>query len=544
MATTLTRIDILALGLRDSSGNVVNGGKVRFYNPGTLVAATVYQDATGSTPFSQPVTLNSVGQATVYTLAAVRMIAKDSTETTTYYDDVVNLVRERTVYVTHPDFNAGAETNLYSVLTTIAAATDADSQNYKESASATTRVLSEWLGELVVSIKDFGAVGDDSTDDTSAIQAAHDRVADGRAGGIILIPKGTYKITSAITCDTANVRWLGTAPGASIIKNYSTSANAFTVNLGSAIDSKIIMEAFTITASTTSSGTAIAVTNGDKVTVRNVRTALHRVGIDVSGVNDARVHDCHVASNDGNAAAIGIKGGVRSRITQCTSTHTSTAGTGFSLAGARATASDCYVTGMTTGFSWAAANTRVLDSEAFSCTTGFSVGAFADCISRGNTGSGNTTDISVNASATGFQDSSYWATVSTSGALRGISNMWGTPYVETSSSSSPTFTPVLTQGRRLQVFDCTSASSSTFTIAAPASTAMLQVGEVVWFVLCKSGANSVTAITWNAIYAGAQSFNAIATQPSTITANSATWVAFWWNGTEFRSLASDQTLAA
>ena len=54
----------------------------------------------------------------------------------------------------------------------------------------------------VVSVKDFGAVGDGVTDDTSAIQAA---VSAGIAGGKgVYIPSGTYKVTSTITVSPTN----------------------------------------------------------------------------------------------------------------------------------------------------------------------------------------------------------------------------------------------------------------------------------------------------------------------------------------------------
>lgn len=47
--------------------------------------------------------------------------------------------------------------------------------------------------ELIVSVKDFGAVGDGSVDDTSAIQRAIDSVRDA-GGGTVFFPNGTYKV--------------------------------------------------------------------------------------------------------------------------------------------------------------------------------------------------------------------------------------------------------------------------------------------------------------------------------------------------------------
>lgn len=50
----------------------------------------------------------------------------------------------------------------------------------------------------VFSIADYGAVGDDTADDTEKIQAAID-AADDAGGGVVFIPSGRYKITDALT---------------------------------------------------------------------------------------------------------------------------------------------------------------------------------------------------------------------------------------------------------------------------------------------------------------------------------------------------------
>ena len=51
-------------------------------------------------------------------------------------------------------------------------------------------------GELVVNVKDYGAVGDGVADDTAAIQAALDATA---VGGTTFFSAGTYKVTATLT---------------------------------------------------------------------------------------------------------------------------------------------------------------------------------------------------------------------------------------------------------------------------------------------------------------------------------------------------------
>lgn len=48
----------------DSNGDPLNGGKLTYYNAGTLTARTVYKDADEAVAWSQPVTLDSAGRLT------------------------------------------------------------------------------------------------------------------------------------------------------------------------------------------------------------------------------------------------------------------------------------------------------------------------------------------------------------------------------------------------------------------------------------------------------------------------------------------------
>src|SRR5215472_7230223 len=75
---------------------------------------------------------------------------------------------------------------------------------------------------VTVNVKDFGAVGDGSHDDTANIQAACNWVATGNRG-IVFFPKGTYKITSAVTVSDSTMESLIlTGVGkASILQGFS-----------------------------------------------------------------------------------------------------------------------------------------------------------------------------------------------------------------------------------------------------------------------------------------------------------------------------------
>lgn len=78
-------------------------------------------------------------------------------------------------------------------------AADASIVDFQQSGTgAIVRTAQDKLRD-VVSVKDFGAVGDGVTDDTAAIQAAIDAVFYGSLqGGSLYFPKGSYRVTSSI----------------------------------------------------------------------------------------------------------------------------------------------------------------------------------------------------------------------------------------------------------------------------------------------------------------------------------------------------------
>jgi hypothetical protein len=102
-------------------------------------------------------------------------------------------------------------------------------------AGAINRTINEKAQDRL-SVKDFGAVGDGTTDDTSAIQAA--LTYGGPAGKVIFFPAGQYKITSGLTftpngggIDMESVDYgVGATSSDYGIYAYGTGYTALTVN--------------------------------------------------------------------------------------------------------------------------------------------------------------------------------------------------------------------------------------------------------------------------------------------------------------------------
>lgn len=190
MAVTLSSLAGAGAQFFDNNGVPLAGGLIYTYLAGTNTPAATYTSSTGLIAHSNPIVLDAAGRIAtgeVWLTSGVdyKFLVKTSVGVQLgSYDNIPSI----------NDF-----TLIYAALANTTDPTLGDALvGFRQSNSSGN--LSGAVGKTVhqklqesVSVKDFGAVGDGTTDDTAAIVAALVAV------NSILFPPGTYKITANIT---------------------------------------------------------------------------------------------------------------------------------------------------------------------------------------------------------------------------------------------------------------------------------------------------------------------------------------------------------
>jgi hypothetical protein len=79
MATSnLAQVNAARTQFVDANGAPLSGGTVTTYIPGTTTTVTTYQDASGQTANTNPITLDNLGSASIWWSGLIRMVVKDA----------------------------------------------------------------------------------------------------------------------------------------------------------------------------------------------------------------------------------------------------------------------------------------------------------------------------------------------------------------------------------------------------------------------------------------------------------------------------------
>jgi len=119
---------------------------------------------------------------------------------------------------------------------------------------------------VYLSVRSFGATGDDSTDDTAAINAAIAAAAAATPQRAVYFPAGTYRVT-ALSNIPPNIALVGENRKTSVIRTTSATADVITLDGSNAQIRNLQIDCST----TRSAGYFIKLTNnGQRITVENV----------------------------------------------------------------------------------------------------------------------------------------------------------------------------------------------------------------------------------------------------------------------------------
>ena len=184
----------------DNNGAPLAGGLLYAYAAGTTTPQTTYTTSAGTISNANPIVLDASGRVPLQIWLVegqtYKFVLKDALANTIWTKDNIS--------------GANDFTSIYAALANTSDIAKGDALiGFKQSDSS--GALTGAVGRTVhqkfqsyVDVKDFGALGDNTQDDTSYIQSALNSVS-ATNGGRVLIPDGVYKITDVLSVKSNTV---------------------------------------------------------------------------------------------------------------------------------------------------------------------------------------------------------------------------------------------------------------------------------------------------------------------------------------------------
>lgn len=306
-------LDALATGVAGAAN-----GSATICRRGTSTPATLYAnyDGTGASTPSNGVTLDENGRAVWYVNEEVDVVVRDATATPVASFTV--MVSATDVEVISPSFTGTNYTTGQSTEgnpTTLSAILDnwrisAGASDWSVSVNSVETRLQDAFAAFSgvfynVKAPTYGAAGDGTTDDTTAVQASL-TAAGNAGGGIVFFPQGTYRITSALTVPSGVSLW-GAGPNVSLIGIDHATANALTFSASATFASEV--RGLNVLPLQSNSGKHLVVESGTRLFIQNCHIgAATTTGIGMSLDNASTMVTCMgVTFQNGGAASYGIQ---------------------------------------------------------------------------------------------------------------------------------------------------------------------------------------------------------------------------------------------
>lgn len=149
-------------------------------------------------------------------------------------------------------------------------------------------------------VRDYGALGDGTTDDLAAFNLAI-AALNAAGGGVFYVPAstGAYSITAGLTAISVpclvlgDGRYTGASGPISVIEFTSTTGTLFTISAHGCKFSQLAMRQ---TGGTATAGAAIATTGGTLAEFSSVTILSFYVGIDIENSSQWTMHDCYLGT--------------------------------------------------------------------------------------------------------------------------------------------------------------------------------------------------------------------------------------------------------
>jgi parallel beta-helix repeat protein len=267
----------------DANGNPLVGGKLYSYAAGTTTPLATYTDAGGATANANPVILDSRGEASVWLGdASYKLRLTSATDVDIWTVDNINAI---------------------SVLTTLAASGGSNLIGFIQSGTGAVATTVQTRLRQTLSVKDFGATGDGSTDDTTAIQNA----LNAGTGRSVYFPAGTYRISTTLLVKTKTTL-IGEGMNKSIIKltsGFGAGTTAIrneiisgTVNVYYDTDLEFYGLTFDGNNNSTRTGELVAVAKVQNVTFSNCSFQNHTyIALAMTANSNMVVTECYFTNN-------------------------------------------------------------------------------------------------------------------------------------------------------------------------------------------------------------------------------------------------------